>query len=117
VFTGSEDASPVAILGLRGGENLFIDAHGRWANGMYVPAFVRRYPFILSRGGQGPTDYTVCVDESFEGLSESEGEPLFDDEGKESELVGRAVGLLRDFLTETERTRRFVERLRQLELL
>src|SRR5690606_23806240 len=59
VFTGSEDASPVAILGLRAGENLFIDANGRWANGTYVPAFVRRYPFILSRGGQAPTDYTV----------------------------------------------------------
>src|SRR5690606_31004060 len=43
--------------------------------------------------------------------------PLFDDEGKESELVNQVVGLLRDFLTETERTRRFVERLRQLELL
>src|SRR5690606_9971811 len=85
--------------------------------GAYVPAFVRRYPFILARAGEASSDFTVCVDESFEGLSESEGAPLFDDEGKESELVGRAVGLLRDFLTETERTKRFVERLRQLELL
>src|SRR5690606_2562506 len=63
VFAGSEDASPIAILGLRAGENLFIDAEGRWAKGAYVPGFVRRYPFILSRGDQASTDFTVCVDE------------------------------------------------------
>lgn len=117
VFAGGDDASPAAILGLRSGENLFVDANGRWADYTYVPAFIRRYPFILSRGGQEGSDYTVCVDESYEGLSETEGTPLFDENGKESELVGRIVGLLQDLLTEAERTRRFVERLRALELL
>jgi hypothetical protein len=116
VFAGGEDASPVAILGLRSGENLFLDANARWLEGTYVPAFVRRYPFILAGGGES-TQYTVCLDESFEGLSETEGTALFDEEGKESELVTRFVGLLKDFLRETERTRRFVERLGQLELL
>lgn len=117
VFAGSEDATPVAIVGLRDGENLFVDGDGRWVKGTYIPVFVRRYPFILSRVGQGASDFAVCLDQSFEGLSETEGTPLFDDEGKESELVNRVVGFLRDFLTETERTRRFVERLRELELL
>src|SRR5690606_37935543 len=98
-------------------ENLFIDAEGRWTQGSYIPAFVRRYPFILSRGGQTSSDFTVCLDEGYSGFSETEGTPLFDEEGKESELVGRVVGLLQEFLTETERTRRFVERLNSLELL
>lgn len=117
VFAGGADASPLAILGLRAGENLFIDAEGRWTQGSYIPAFVRRYPFILSRGGQTSSDFTVCLDEGYSGFSETEGTPLFDEEGKESELVGRVVGLLQEFLTETERTRRFVERLNSLELL
>jgi hypothetical protein len=117
VFAGSDDATPLAILGLRDGENLYVDDEGRWAAGAYVPAFVRRYPFILARTGQEQSNYTVCLDEGYEGLSETDGTPLFDDEGKESELVSRVTGLLGDFLTETERTRRFVERLGALELL
>jgi hypothetical protein len=116
VFAGGEDASPVAVLGLRSGENLFVDANGRWAEAAYVPAFVRRYPFILSETSD-TTQYTVCLDESYEGLSETEGTRLFDEEGKESELVTRIVGFLKDFLTESERTRRFVQRLRELDLL
>lgn len=117
VFTGDENPVPIAVLGLRPDENLFIGADGRWAQGTYVPMFVRRYPFILSRATPQSTDYAVCIDESFDGLSETEGTPLFDQEGKESELVGRVVGFLQEALTETERTRRFVERLKQLDLL
>jgi|SRR5690606_4676856 len=117
VFAGGEDANPVAVLGLRAGENLFIDADGRWSRGAYVPVFVRRYPFILSGTGPESTDFVLCIDEGFDGWSQTEGLPLFDDDGKESELVTRAVGLLRDALTESERTRRFVERLKELDLL
>lgn len=117
VFAGSEDANPLAVLGLRADENLFVGADGWWAKGAYVPVFVRRYPFILSRTGEASTDFAVCIDESFDGFSETEGHPLFDDDGKESQLVNNAVSFLRDFLTETERTRRFVERLRALDLL
>src|SRR5690606_6098227 len=80
------------------------------------PAYVARFPFILVRAGEN-SDYTVCLDESYEGLSEAEGDPLFDDEGNESEVMSRIVGVLKDLLTETERTRRFVERLSSLELL
>lgn len=117
VFAGGENASPLAILGLRPGQNLFVDAEGRWAEGTFVPAFVRRYPFVLARPGPEVTDFTVCLDESYEGLSETEGGPLFDEQGKESAHVSRVVELLKEFLTETERTRRFVQRLEQLELL
>lgn len=117
VFAGSEDATPVAVLGLRANENVYVGADGWWAQGTYVPVFVRRYPFILSRTGPESADYTVCIDESYEALSETEGTPLFDENGKESELVTNVVKFLQDFLTETERTRRFVERLSALDLL
>ncbi|HEU4618665.1 MAG TPA: SapC family protein [Gammaproteobacteria bacterium] len=115
-FAGSDDATPVAVLGLRSGENVFVDADGRWADAAYVPAFIRRYPFVLARAGES-SDFTVCLDESFEGFSEAEGTPLFDEEGQDGEVVSRALGFLKEFLTETERTRRFVERLRALDLL
>ena len=41
--------APVAVLGLADRQNLFIEADARWSPGAYVPAFVRRYPFCISR--------------------------------------------------------------------
>jgi hypothetical protein len=117
VFASSDDATPLAIVGLRPDENLFVGEDGRWAEGAYVPAFVRRYPFVLYRADEASSNYMVCLDESYDGLSETEGVPLFDEDGKESEVVDRVRNLLKDVLTETERTRRFVERLKTLELL
>ena len=38
---------PVAILGLRGAANQFVNSEGAWREGKYIPAYVRRYPFIL----------------------------------------------------------------------
>ena len=50
VFAGTDAASagPIALLGLRQNENLYVDASGQWAPNTYVPAFVRRYPFVLA---------------------------------------------------------------------
>src|SRR5271169_2906177 len=47
VFTGGEPVAAMAILGLRDKENLFVDAAGNWQSGAYVPAYIRRYPFIF----------------------------------------------------------------------
>jgi hypothetical protein len=55
VFAGNDakDAGPVALLGLRQNENLYVDAEGQWAANTYVPAFVRRYPFVLAEKPDG----------------------------------------------------------------
>ena len=55
VFTQAGDkVVPVALLGLRNEENLFVDGKGGW-DGRYIPSFVRRYPFILAEtGGDRP---------------------------------------------------------------
>jgi hypothetical protein len=39
--------APVVVLGLRARENLFVDQQEHWT-ATYVPAFVRRYPFVLA---------------------------------------------------------------------
>jgi hypothetical protein len=46
-FTTDEDPVPVAIVGLREGENLFIDDHGEWLEGAFIPGYIRRYPFLF----------------------------------------------------------------------
>ena len=56
VFAGADTGHPMpaALLGLARDENLFVDADGRWADGVYVPAFLRRYPFVIAEKADRP---------------------------------------------------------------
>lgn len=62
VFTGSDPATPVAVVGLRDRENLYVRADGSWAPGAYVPVYVRRYPFILLENPERK-QFTLCIEE------------------------------------------------------
>lgn len=117
VFTrvGSGRTVPVAMLGLRSRENLFVDPEGKWGAG-YIPAFVRRYPFVLAELS-GRTDMAVCVDEAFAGLNSAEGEPLFDATGHDTRFLQHAVDFLSRYQAEYLRTEAFCQRLEQAGLL
>lgn len=114
---GPDRVIPAALLGLRKDENLMVADDGRWAAG-YVPAYVRRYPFILARPDADSDTFTVCIDESFSGFNTArEGEPLVDEEGKQGEFVERTVKFLQDFHQHTQLTARFCEALVEAGLL
>jgi hypothetical protein len=117
IFVSGPDGqyTPAGLLGLHDNENLFIDADNNWKADTYVPAFVRRYPFVPAEDDKG--QLTLCVDQSFTGLSQTEGEPLFDDQGKDTKLLQDAVEFLKLFHAEMQRTRAFCERLAALNLL
>ena len=72
-FTDEAQTRAVAVVGLRADENLFVDAQGRWLEGAYIPAYVRRYPFLLSEYGEAE-GVELCVDAKV--LSPS-GLPIF----------------------------------------
>ena len=76
---------PVALLGLDAGENLFVDAAGKW-HASYVPAIIRRYPFALASAGQ-EGQFTVCIDEGSPLVGETEGVALFDEKGEPTEAI------------------------------
>jgi hypothetical protein len=116
-FTGREDGGlfPIALLGVRQNENLFVGAGGRW-EGRYIPAFVRRYPFVLAEK-QNADDFNVYLDEGYPGLGAEDGERLFTDEGEHTPLLKQALEFLTNYQGEIKRTRLFVERLQALELL
>ncbi len=116
VFTraGGGKVVPVVMLGLRSRENLFVDAQERW-DARYVPAFVRRYPFVLAElPGQS---LAVCIDEAYAGLSESEGEALFDAQGQDTPFLRNALEFLAQYQREYLRTEAFCRRLDQAGLL
>jgi hypothetical protein len=102
--------APVAVLGLRNQENLYIDADNRWA-AAYIPAFVRRYPFVLAELGNGQLG--VAVDEAFPGVNDRDGEPLFDDTGANTPFLQNALDFLQRFQAEHLRTQAFCRKLEE----
>ncbi|KQP22687.1 SapC family protein [Pseudorhodoferax sp. Leaf267] len=115
--TGTPDeVVPLVLLGARAGENLYLDAAGAWRV-PYVPAFIRRYPFIFSTSDEGQT-FTLCVDEAFTGLNwQGRGQALFDAEGKPTPYVDGVLRFLQDYRQEFTRTRALAARLKALDLL
>ena len=106
--------TPIALLGVSADENLHVEG-GRWT-GRYVPAFIRRFPFVAAAvaGADAPG---VFIDAGWPGLNDSVGEPLFDDQGQPAETLTRAMAFLERFEQEAQRTRQFCARLAELDLL
>jgi len=115
VFAGvNDEVMPAVILGMRGNENLYL-AHGKWS-AKYIPAFVRRYPFVFSTADDGKT-FMLCVDEAFPGFNrEGRGQRLFDG-GKPTPYVNNVLKFLQEYQAQFMRTRAFCKKVRELELL
>jgi hypothetical protein len=114
-----EEAGPLAMLGLNQSENAFVDENGQWEQGAYVPAFIRRYPFVLAEKPEGAEgdDFTVFLDEDYAGFSTEEGERLFNEDGSDTDTLKNAVRFLGEFQEHVKRTHAFTKRLRELDLL
>jgi hypothetical protein len=111
---GKPMISPVALLGIATNENLHVEG-ARWDAG-YVPAFIRRFPF-LTAGMPDSDQAAVFVDAAWPGIGDAEGEPLYDDEGKPTPVLQRALEFLQQFDIEQQRTRQFCLRLLELDVL
>ncbi|HEX7889960.1 MAG TPA: SapC family protein [Ramlibacter sp.] len=111
-----EEVVPAVVLGARAGENLYVKDDASW-NARYIPAFVRRYPFVFSTRDDGQA-FMLCVDEACQGLNdEGRGQRLFDDEGKQTAYVDNVVRFLQEYRTQFIRTRAFCKKLAELKLL
>ena len=116
VFAGQDALMPAVILGMRGNENLYLSADGAW-QAKYVPAFVRRYPFVFSTADDGKT-FMLCVDESFPGFNrEGRGQRLFGDDGKPTTYVDNVLKFLQEYQNQFRVTQSFCKHVNLLELL
>lgn len=117
VFAMDEDGKnggPIVLTGIRTQENLFVDASGKW-DSPYIPAFVRRYPFVLHE--QDNESFYVLFDEECPGFGAEDGERLFTDDGKETPMFADFVRFLDFFKGQGDAARTFVARLQELGLL
>jgi SapC len=108
--------APVVVVGLAQGTNLFIDGAGRWDRGTYLPAFVRRYPFCISKlyvDGEPKTERIVCVAKA---SIDPAGTALFDANGAPSARWQAAERLLSGYEADLDRTAQMCAALARLQL-
>ena len=115
VFTPSPQPAALVVLGVRRDENLMIDANGDWHAGNYIPAYIRRYPFIFHESAD-KQQYTLCIDETSGALEDAGDRRLFS-EGKPTEIVQGALQFCAAFQRDYNNTRDFVEQLSERGLL
>ena len=115
-FSPDGNATPVAILGLRDSENLFVDSQNNWEVDAYIPAYVRRYPFIFSEIPDSD-QLTLCVDNVKEIVEDGGDQPLFNDKGEPSDLAQKALDFCKNYHAAAAQTLEFSQALASSDLL
>jgi len=118
VFASGDDPVPLALMGLNEGVNVFIGDDGRLTeSNFYVPAYVRRYPYMLARLRPESEDLSLCFDPTSPTIGAFEdGMPLFEN-GQPSQLTRDVLAFAESFEQAGMRTQNFIKELRDLDLL
>ena len=114
VIFGGEAYAPLAVMSIRQNENLFVTPTGRFEPESYIPAFVRRYPFVLAND-DAQARMIVCIDRDAAFLSPA-GEIRLFENNEPTEYTRNAIKFCEDFEQERVRTEAFVKMLRDLDL-
>ena len=114
IIFGGDQFSPLAVMGIRPDENLFVSRDGAFDTETYVPAFIRRYPFVLANN-EVEKQMIVCIDRAAASLVQGGDVPLFEN-GEPSAFTQGAIQFCTDFETERMRTEQFVDTLKSLDL-
>lgn len=115
-FSPDGNATPVAIMGLRDNENLFLQNDGAWEKNCYIPAYIRRYPFIFSEVPNSD-QLTLCIDINDKIVSEGGSQKFFDDEGKPTQLAEGALNFCKSYHAAAQETQNFSKALAESDLL
>jgi SapC len=119
IFSASETPVPLALMGMNEGVNTFMDDKGMFTNPVYLPAYIRRYPFMLARLRPDSDELSLCFDPSSEAVGEFKkgGELLFDKEAKPTENTQNILKFCEEFERAGAQTHNFVEELQKYDLL
>jgi hypothetical protein len=117
IFSSGEAPVPLALMGLNEGVNVFMGEDGRFTEQVYVPAYVRRYPFMLAKLRPDSDDLSVCFDPTAGAIGEfEEGDALFED-GHPTEATKQILSFCEQFEQAGQRTQAFMQELIANELL
>jgi hypothetical protein len=117
VFSAGENSLPLALMGLNEGVNVFVDNDGKLLGDVYLPAYIRRYPFMLARLAPDAQELSLCFDPTSDLVGDfDDGMPLFDGE-KPSESTNNILKFCEEFELSAQRTVQFMNELKESNLL
>ena len=117
IFSSGDQPVPLALMGLNEGVNVFVDAEGTMVENVYVPAYARRYPFLLAKLTPDATELSLCFDPTSDLITaEGEGAPLFDGDQPADATKGM-LQFCEQFEEAGMRTGAFIEELKKHNLL
>lgn len=126
VLFSKTDAMPMALLGLKPNQNAYVETkgknQGKWL-ARYVPAHIRRFPFMLAGQPGGAADaagarrFTVMADLAAPHFADPKGARLFDDQGQPTVVLADIQKVLMDLQRAHVRTQRCIQQLVDAELL
>lgn len=117
VFASGENTVPLALMGLNEGVNVFVEADGTVTNNVYLPAYARRYPFMLAKLQPTSEELSLCFDPTSDLIGAfDEGQALFD--GTEaSDTTKAALAFCEQFEQAGQRTQAFIDEITKHQLL
>ncbi|MGB7404500.1 MAG: SapC family protein [Pacificimonas sp.] len=116
IFSTDELPVPLALFGLQSGQNFYLKENGQWEQDGYVPAYIRRYPFMLARVSPETTDLSLCFDDTCSEIGENDGQSLFAD-GEPTEATKNVLKFCEEFEKSIQRTHAFARMLQEDDLL
>lgn len=118
VFSSGDNPLPLALMGLNEGVNTFVDAEGKINEPVYLPAYIRRYPFLLAKLQPESEELSLCFDPTSNSIGEfADGDRLFDDAGATTETTKRVLDFCEKFEEAGLRTKIFIDQLQANDLL
>lgn len=102
----SRQFEPVVMLGFEPGQNLAINDEGQWG-APFVPATIRQYPFSYSSVDGEPDKWVLVFDEESGILTEERGEPLFDENGEQTEVLDTVMQFMSEMQAAAAATAEF----------
>ncbi len=118
VFTSGDSPLPIALFGLNEGVNTFVGDDMKINEAIYLPAYARRYPFILAKLQQGSDDMSLCFDPTAGLLGKmDEGLTLFNADSTPTDYTNSVLDFCRRFEEAGQRTKLFMDELAKLDIL
>lgn len=114
IFAGDRH-QPLAVMGVSGEANMFIQPNGFFEAGIYVPAYIRRYPFVLANDPANE-QLVVCIDRNAAMLGDLPDLPFFDPAGQPTDYTKNCIKFCNDYEVEVRRTESFLTLLNDLDL-
>jgi hypothetical protein len=117
VFSAGDNPVPLALMGLNEGVNVFFEEDGTPRGDAYIPAYIRRYPFLLAKLRPDADEMSLCFDPTSDIVGDfKEGATLFED-GQPSEHVKGVLDFCQKFEEAGARTQAFMQELADADVL